>query len=303
MKYVILDLEWDSAYFVPEKRFVNQILQIGAVKLDENLEIADSFEVTVKSAISNGVSKRFSELTGINSSDIKAGTPLLKAVEQYNEWLGDDVVTMTWSNSDLYTVYENEKTLLDGVRFKIEKYLDLQSFIQNEMRRNGEEIKNQISLSDAANRLGIETEGFDMHTAKDDCTVCAFMLKKLYNKKRFEALVKDVSKDKIFERISYKPYFLSDIDDTEIDKKQLDFSCGGCNRKLTRKTKWKFRNNNFFAVFYCENCKKNYMGRISFKKTFDAVTVKKRLSDYKKKHKGLPMGEKHNEMQSLSEKV
>ena len=44
MNFVILDLEWDSAYFVKEHRFINQIIQIGAVKLNYNLEIVDSFQ-------------------------------------------------------------------------------------------------------------------------------------------------------------------------------------------------------------------------------------------------------------------
>ena len=52
MRYIILDLEWDSAYSVKHKRFINQILQIGAVKLNESFDIIDTFEVTVKSAIS-----------------------------------------------------------------------------------------------------------------------------------------------------------------------------------------------------------------------------------------------------------
>ena len=42
MKYIILDLEWNSAYSVKESRFINEIIEIGAVKLDENLnEIGD----------------------------------------------------------------------------------------------------------------------------------------------------------------------------------------------------------------------------------------------------------------------
>ena len=39
MNFVILDLEWDSTYYVKEHRFFNQIIQIGAVKLDEKLNI------------------------------------------------------------------------------------------------------------------------------------------------------------------------------------------------------------------------------------------------------------------------
>ena len=65
MNYVILDMEWDSAYHKLHKRFVNQILQIGAVKLDEKFNLIDIFDVTIKSPISKRVSRRFTELTGI----------------------------------------------------------------------------------------------------------------------------------------------------------------------------------------------------------------------------------------------
>jgi hypothetical protein len=63
MNYIILDLEWDSTYFKAQKKFINQILQIGAVKLDQNFDIVDTFEATIKSAISNRVTGRFAKLT------------------------------------------------------------------------------------------------------------------------------------------------------------------------------------------------------------------------------------------------
>ena len=70
------------------------------------------------------VSRRFTELTGITKEMMLEGISLTDAVKQYNNWLGEDTVTITWSNSDLYTIAENEKYILDGSRFKIDKYLD-----------------------------------------------------------------------------------------------------------------------------------------------------------------------------------
>ena len=94
------------------KRFVNQILQIGAVKLDENFNIIDIFDVTIKSEISNRVSRRFIELTGITKEMMLGGISLSDAVDSYNKWLGNNIVTITWSNSDLYTIAENEKYIV-----------------------------------------------------------------------------------------------------------------------------------------------------------------------------------------------
>ncbi len=304
MTYTILDLEWDSAYFVPQKRFINQILQIGAVKLDEKFNIVDTFEKTVRSSISNRVSGRFSSLTGITNEKMRNGIPLLEAVKQYNEWLDSDTVTMTWSNSDLYTVVENEKNLLNGTKFKIEKYLDLQSFVQNEMKLLGFDIKFQISLSDAAGSLGVTTDGYEMHTAKDDSLVCAELLKKLYNKERFLPLVKDTSENHFFERIAYKPEYIKDINDKDIDKKEFEVLCPVCSSALKPKTKWRPNNHCFFAVCGCEKCDKKFYARVSFKRNFDGVAVKKRITEYKKRPaKNVGSGEKSNEMQPLSEKV
>ena len=282
MNYIILDLEWDSTYFVKQKRFINQILQIGAVKLDENFNICDTFEVTVKSAISKKVTGRFARLTGITTEDMLSGVPFETAVEQYNNWVGENAVTMTWSNSDLYTIMENEENLLEDTHFKIEKYLDLQKFIQGEMRLKGYEDKNQVSLSLAAEFLKIETDNIDFHTAKDDSLVSAYLLKKCYNKERFIPLIKDTSNPEFFKRLRFKNYSISNLKDENIDKKYLDFYCQECGKKAKRVSKWKYSNRWFAANFICE-CGEKFQGRVTFKKTFDDLIVRQKICEFKEK--------------------
>ena len=85
MNYIILDLEWDSAYSVKHARFLNQILQIGAVKLNEDFTVADRFEVTVRSSFSKRVTGRFAALTGITTEKMRSGMPFDLAVKQYND--------------------------------------------------------------------------------------------------------------------------------------------------------------------------------------------------------------------------
>ena len=282
MNYIILDLEWDSVFYKPQKRFINQILQIGAVKLNGSFDVVDTFEATIKSEISNKVTGRFTRLTGITNEDMRSGLPFREAVSQYNDWVGNNTVTMTWSNSDLYTILENEETLLDGVRFKIEKYLDLQIFIQNEMRLKGYEDKNQISLEAAAEKLEISTEGIDFHTAKDDSLVCAFLLKKCFNKERFEKLIKDASNPEFLKRLKFKAYAISKINDKNIDKKHLVFNCPECNKKAKQVSKWKYQNRWFWANFTC-SCGKRFCGRVSFKKTYDDLIVRRAIGEFRVK--------------------
>ncbi len=283
MNYVILDLEWDSAYHKLHKKFVNQILQIGAVKLDENFNIVDIFDVTVKSSICKRVSRRFTELTGITKEMMLNGIPLFDAVNKYNDWLGDNTVTITWSNSDLYTIAENEKYILNDKKFKIDKYLDLQKFIQGELRLLGHEIKSQISLSHAAELLGITTDNYDLHTAKDDSLLCAALLKKHYNMAPFNSLIRDTADPDFYKQLYFKPYYISRISDERIQRETHIFYCEKCESKLKRLSKWKYHNNWFNANFVCGDCGKKYVCRVSYKQTFDKLVVRRRILEPKVK--------------------
>lgn len=282
MNYIILDLEWDSTFFKAQKRFINQILQIGAVKLNQNFDIVDTFEVTIKSAISNKVTGRFARLTGITNEIMRQGVPFAEAVEAYNNWVGDDAVTMTWSNSDLYTIISNEEDLLKGKRFRIEKYLDLQKFIQNEMYLRGYTDKNQVSLSLAAEFLKIETDNIDFHTARDDSLVAAYLLKKCYNAERFTPLIKDATNPEFFKRLKFKSYSISNLKDEHIDKKYLEFNCPKCSKKAKRVSKWKYSNRWFSANFICD-CGEKFSGRVMFRQTYDELIVKQKICDFKEK--------------------
>ena len=186
MNYVILDLEWDSAYCHKKNGFVNQIIQIGAVKLDSDFNLIDRIEILVKSAISKKVTKRFTTLTGITTDDMQSGIPLKAATQQYNEWVGEDAVTMTWSNSDLYVIVENAKLFADGLLPKMEKYADLQKYVQSFIKRDDENTKNQISLSDAAEHFGVSVADFDLHTAADDSQIASKLLKLTYDAEKFK---------------------------------------------------------------------------------------------------------------------
>ena len=47
MEFAILDLEWNGAYSKRLKRFINEIIEFGAVRVDEHLNIVDTFEVLI----------------------------------------------------------------------------------------------------------------------------------------------------------------------------------------------------------------------------------------------------------------
>ena len=51
MDFIIMDLEWNNTYARKTKGFINEIIEIGAVKLDENLNFKDKFSCLIKPQI------------------------------------------------------------------------------------------------------------------------------------------------------------------------------------------------------------------------------------------------------------
>ena len=51
MDFIIMDLEWNNTYARKTKGFINEIIEIGAVKLDENLNFKDKFSCLVRPQI------------------------------------------------------------------------------------------------------------------------------------------------------------------------------------------------------------------------------------------------------------
>lgn len=278
MNYIILDLEWDSAYCKKHGRFVNQILQIGAVKLNGDFKEIGKFSKTVRSSFAKKVSNRFATLTGITTEDMLAGIPFSEAVKSYNEWVGNDFITLTWSNSDLYTIVENTRLFLDeGEAFRLGEYVDLQRYFQSEMKLCGEEIVNQVSLSKAAEMLKIPTEDFDLHTAVDDSKITAEILKHTYNAERFAPFIKDTANPEFYRKLLFKNYYLSKLDNKEIKPKHLEFECDVCGEKAKAQKKFKYRNHWFTNEFKCEKCDNTFLGRVMFKMTYNGLKVNKRI--------------------------
>lgn len=279
MKYILLDLEWNSAYCHKTGKFINEIMQIGAVKLNEQLEECDRFSHTIKSCITKKLSKRFIDLTGITNEEMLSGVRLKDAVEQYNDWVsGDDFVTMTYSNSDLYAIFENCSTFLtNSPMMRIGKYADLQTLAMQYLNDRGAALKNQISLSTAAQMLGIDISGFDMHTAFDDSLVSSAILKVCFDKDKLSNIIKDTDHPDFYKRLMFKSHPITNLKDAAIDKSKLKFFCEKCGGKTNRRNKWKYSNRWFRADFECAECRQRFVGRVSFIKTYDTVVCKRKI--------------------------
>ena len=116
MHYIFLDLEWNNAYSKQHHRFVNEIIEIGAVKLNEQLTEVDRFDVFIKSRITKKLGTRFKNLTNISNEEMIEGVDFAEAVKLFSEFCGDDFITFTWSYVTVFMIICS-RTVIDIIFF------------------------------------------------------------------------------------------------------------------------------------------------------------------------------------------
>lgn len=121
-KYVIVDLEMCN---VPSKLNIcigNEIIQIGAVLLDKEYKICDTFMTYVKPEF--GVLTSFiTNLTGITKNDIADAPKLSEALNNFIKWLPDNARLVSWSDSDAKQI-QKETDFKSIHILELEKLLD-----------------------------------------------------------------------------------------------------------------------------------------------------------------------------------
>ena len=123
MNYIVLDMEWNQPWpGSPSSRKVlpvqirGEIIQIGAVRVSEEQQVLDEFQIMIKPKYYRHLNRRVSKLTGIKETRLKEeGVPFPYAMEQFRAWCGDDIVFLTWGFDDIGILRENLQ--LHGLAF------------------------------------------------------------------------------------------------------------------------------------------------------------------------------------------
>lgn len=272
MHYVIMDLEWNNSYNKKLKAFFNEILEIGAVMVDDDLEVEDTFSVLVKTQLSRKLSGRVKDLTHISNEDMYGGISFKKAVSDFSKWLGDrDCVFMSWGNCDLRVMLDNLKFFcdIDGIPF-ISKYMDLQKYCQSYLKLSNAQ---QIGLSAAATLFGIDVSEFSTHRALEDSLLSLRCLKKSFDADLIQGFVSDCDEN-FYKRLLFKIRYITNIHDERIDRSKMICYCDDCRKRMRKVSEWKSVNQAFRARFYCKNCDSYYTFTVRFKEYFDRVEMK-----------------------------
>ena len=158
MNYVVVDLEWNQAMSSKSSVFNKlpihlrgEIIQIGAVKLNDDMTPGEEFQIDVKPVYFKRMHYKVKKLTGFDKERLSRGVLFPEAFRQFREWCGEGVTFLTWGYDD-QGIMEQNIIIHDLDWDWIAGWVNLQ-LIYN-LQTDGD--KNQKSLGTAMEHFGIE---------------------------------------------------------------------------------------------------------------------------------------------------
>lgn len=196
-KSIVIDLEMcriGKEYRKKEFPHRHEIIQIGAVKLDEEGNIIDEFNDYVH-PVYGRVDHFIQELTGIHEKMLTNAPLLPEVLQKLMDWAGSDCkIIYEWSATD-------RSQLIHEIDSKHIQFPGLKEFMHKDHWVNYQKVFGKrfhiswaMGLSQALEKAGLETEGH-VHNGLDDAYNTAKLISKLEMNPNFEFPVLDFTSD------------------------------------------------------------------------------------------------------------
>ena len=196
MKYIVVDLEMNylpRKYKEERKICKTEIIQIGAVCLDEDYKEIDHFMTYVCPSVNPLVEKQVTELTHITTQMIQGAPRFKEAIRMFFKWCRGfgNVQLFQWSESDYIQV--KKEMVLSGYVPLPEEYVFMNepwNDLQDEYDKKIGKIR-KTSLSQALMLMGYDFQGIQ-HDALHDTRNEAEILRIIRNQDECQKLLGNV---------------------------------------------------------------------------------------------------------------
>ena len=289
MNYVVVDLEWNQAMSSKSSVFNKlpiklrgEIIEIGAVKLNEDMTPGEEFTIDVKPVYFKRMHYKVKKLTGFDKERLALGHMFPDAFEQFRQWCGDDVTFITWGCDDRGIMEQN--IIIHDLDWDwISSWINLQ-LIYN-MQTDGD--KNQKSLATAMEHFEIEQTRV-AHDALGDAYNTALVCTKLdmirglaqYDEATRTLATKtrksesgDGAHDALEHRVF--PGYISKSD-AFADEQLVNTLCPKCGGELSAQRWINQGDQRYMNLFSCPDCG-SYLLRLKFRKHEDNTWSANRL--------------------------
>lgn len=250
MHYIVFDLEWNQSPKGKEgavDHFPFEIIEIGAVKLDENRHPVGEFRQLISPTVYKQLHFKISEVTHLDIETLRReGVPFETGMNRFLSWCGEEYRFVTWGSMDLTELQRNMVYYGLEIPFPMPLlYYDLQKLYSLQYGDG----KEKLSLDQAVEQLQIPVdEEKPFHHAQDD----AYYTGQIMERMEFEPVKEFLSMDyyRLPQRdeeevtLAFPNYtkFVSkefEVKEEALSNKRVsDVICCCCHRMLRKKIRW-----------------------------------------------------------------
>ena len=160
MKYVVIDLEMNpiSAVHTAEREICKlEVIEIGAVLLDEKYQEIGSFVTLVKPRLNSRIERKYEKLTGIKTEMTESAPYFEDALDMFFSWcnnIPDEIQIIQWSDNDFAQISKEIQLKNISLSIQDKKYIDTTWFDFQAEYGSTLGLEHNISLKDAVMYAG-----------------------------------------------------------------------------------------------------------------------------------------------------
>jgi len=263
--YIVFDLEWNQSAHGKAASIADfpfEIIEIGAVKLDEQFRMISEFHRLIRPQVYTRMHYMISEVTHMDMEELQDHGELFpSAARDFFAWCGEEPVFCTWGSMDLTELQRNL------AYFQVEHPLPHPLFYYDIQKLYGLFYKDgaKLSLDSAVEELML-TEDRPFHRALDDAYYTSRVFARLYTDHGQENLLSYQSVDYyhlpenkkeeihlIFPNYSkYVSCPCASKEDALKERRITEMRCYACGRVLRKKIRWFSPNQKtYYALAVC----------------------------------------------------
>jgi len=147
MNYMVFDLEFNQVFNfskenprIAEPLCPSEIIHIGGAKLDQNLNVIETFDRLVKPTLYTRIHPIIKKITGITRGDLKTAEPFKSVYKEFTQFIDDTKVLCVWGTDDMRELFRNiEYHKLDASLIP-KRYIDVSTILVNILNTQREPV-------------------------------------------------------------------------------------------------------------------------------------------------------------------
>ena len=180
MKYIIFDLEFNQSSNKEDRiaQLPFEIIQIGALKLDEDLKTISTFNELVKPTVYKNILPYIQDLTKITEEMLSSAKEFTNIYYEFMNFIGkEDITFIIWGIVDFRELFKEIIYFNLPTENLPKQYIDIQEYASKHFKVPAGK---RIGLKNALDFLNINIS-CEFHNAFNDAYFTAEVFKKLYN--------------------------------------------------------------------------------------------------------------------------